>query len=228
MLQQLTTDNYNQSTDNHTHGLRTILKREGPILAAVFNVYAPTTQLERLIDGTHSSFVRCYDGIVSSAAMSLSPPGDGLRCIGQHVASNADTRSPPDTGFARSFSIKTNDSAEVDVNVYFADVEIYVSTETFGSSKCLIETDKCTWQDFISIQAPFPFQEIFSKNILVVELTLGNHTIIYEFITFESFATYSFDISVISNPLRLIQIDGLPIINDLEPLAVHPDWFLAA
>lgn len=79
-----------------------------------------------------------------------------------------------------------------------------------------------------SIQAPFSSQEISSKNILVVELTLGNHTLIYEFNAFESIATYSFDISMISNPLRLIQVDGLPIINVLGPLAVHPDWFLAA
>lgn len=151
VLQQLSEDNDNQSTDNHARGLRTVLKREGPILAAVFNMYAPITQLERPIDDTHSSFVRCYDGLVSSA-MSQSPFGENLRCIGQHLAFNMETRLPPDDGFTRSFSIKTNDSMEVDVNVYLADVGIYVSKEDFESSKCSVKTEKCTWQDLFRLR----------------------------------------------------------------------------
>ncbi|KAL9612718.1 MAG: hypothetical protein Q9167_002709 [Letrouitia subvulpina] len=224
-------DDFAQLTDKHIHGLKTVLKREGPILAAVLNMYAPISRSDKHIDGTHNPFVRCYDNLVTSA-MATFPVNGVTRCTRQHMNSNVETGLPFDNDFMRSFSIKTDGSPEVDVNVYFADGGVDVSTDDLESSKCLAKAEKCTWHNFTSIRIPLKDEyrdsaELFSKNILVVEFALRDQTLIYEFITLEYFATYSLDTSSISNPLHLVQVEGLLVTNNSEPLVVSPDWFLA-
>ena len=71
-LEPVYTNNTRNTTliehSNHTRALQTTLKREGPLLGTVVNIYAPQihTRGDFTKDGEQEKFVRCYDGWFSS------------------------------------------------------------------------------------------------------------------------------------------------------------------
>ena len=67
-----------------------------------------------------------------------------------------------------------------------------------------------------------------TDNITVVEVSYNNQLVVFEFFSFWINSAYMLDTSAGSNPLYLVQTDGIPDNDIFNTSVVHPDWLLAA
>ena len=221
----------NTAYGDYNSSLNTILKRKGPIFGALGNVYYPSNITSTTVgDGRE---VRCYGGYGSW----ITGNSNYTKCLRIGTGWNPFNKQA-------NFGVVTsqNSSSErATVNAYFSDKSAYYN-ETLNPvlipSRCLVNgtvssQDDCGWAKIFSSQKPAN-ASIMSSNILSVELSMPleypDQTIVFEFFTFANFSTYTLDTSPQTNPLYLVQVDGVPDPQKdrLRTVPVDPDWFLAA
>ncbi|KAL8823637.1 MAG: hypothetical protein Q9191_005678 [Dirinaria sp. TL-2023a] len=213
----------------YNNSLETILQREGPSVGAQANcalgnittkILGPEKQVRCFDNYTvseNSSYTKCYK---------VGQGWGGSNEVAQFYLGDA-----------------TSASNESLVWVYTSDKATFFNQTTdFGSGieKCLDDDSApCDW-DQIFDTALDPELRNTSVNPLVTEYfsplyAVGQFVDIRLYcdaIVYSSFPTYSVDTSATANPLHLANMNGLPTEDDKHfnatPLAVNPDWVLAA
>ncbi|KAL9037131.1 MAG: hypothetical protein Q9214_005834, partial [Letrouitia sp. 1 TL-2023] len=218
----------NRSSSQNSKALKSVLTREGPILGAMTNVYAPHHNQTVSIGENGDRYFRCYNGWSKSDLDITDIPdipdiNELTRCIRMGAGWNS-------TNADATFYIEGDESTPyVEVCAYFSDQGLYIRSNNTALQNCLHSRAGCEWEDLVHMKTNNMVLDKFSKNLLVIELSTPNgEKAIFEFVTFLTFATYTLDTSLSSNPLYLVQTDGLPNTDDLPSRAVHPDWLLAA
>ncbi|KAI4162091.1 MAG: hypothetical protein LQ342_004261 [Letrouitia transgressa] len=212
-----------RSSSQDTKALKSVLTREGPILGAMTNVYTPQRNRTVSIGKSDDRYVRCFDGWSGSDLNIANIRADDLtRCIRMGAGLNL-------TNANATFYIEGDQSTPyVEVCAYFSDQGLYVPSDNTALENCFNNGANCEWEDLVQMKSNDPDLDSFSKNLLVIELSTPNEQkAIFEFVTSLTFTDYTLDTSLSSNPLYLVQTEGLNT-DHLKSLVVHPDWLLAA
>ena len=217
---------YNQS-------LNTILKRKGPVFSSVMQAFIPenTTNTRLGIDKE----VRCYGGYESVATHNRTY----TKCLRVGPAWN-----PLNTEANFKIAAYPNSSFDsFEVQVFFSDRAAHFNGAFdvgLIPSSCFINgtstsSDNCDFDAVFASNGPLPLaSSASSSNLLYVEVSMPQESpgrkLVFEFLTFMDFATYTLDTSPQTNPLYLVELDNLPDIKQrgLRTIPVNPDWFLAA
>ncbi|KAL9612034.1 MAG: hypothetical protein Q9167_003360 [Letrouitia subvulpina] len=227
-LQNLTSDVYDSistqnSTSQKTKALKSVLTREGPILGAMTNFYTPQNNRTGSIGESGDGYVRCYDGLrASDLDITKIDTHNLTRCVRMGEGLNS-------TNANATFYIEGDEETSyVEVCAYFSDQGLYIQSEDIDRAGCFGDGPHCEWEDLVRMKNNDPILNKFSTNLLVIEMYADGHRAIFEFVTCLTFATYTLDTSLSSNPLYLVQTYGLPNNDNPSSIIVHPDWLLAA
>lgn len=219
----------------YNNSLQTILNRQGPAIGVQANLYQGNASVTTVVDQLGSRQIRCFDKWTAWS------DDEYTKCVRTGEAWNVNATNK----FAQ-FNISSATSADeaVVVNIYFSDRATFISGTTYPGSAppaCFrngsAPTDgSCKW-DNIFDPANLPAHlSNSSTNVVTMEFAMPrsrapSYRILVEFLAYMDYSAYSFDTSVISNPLRSTQTN-LPRTADQvagkAPLVVHPDWILAA
>ncbi|KAI4209386.1 MAG: hypothetical protein LQ351_007676 [Letrouitia transgressa] len=212
-----------RSPSQHTKALKSVLTREGPILGAMTNFYTPQHNKTISVGRSNNQYVRCFDGWSTSGLNITNINADDLtRCIRMGVGLNS-------TNVNETFYIEGDSLTKyVEVCAYFSDQGLYVPSDSIALKNCLVKGADCEWEDLVRMKTSNLDLDSISKNLLVIELsTPDEQKAIFEFVTSSTFATYTLDTSLSSNPLYLVHTEGINT-ESSSSLVVHPDWLLAA
>ncbi|KAL8696787.1 MAG: hypothetical protein Q9201_007477 [Fulgogasparrea decipioides] len=208
------------------NSLQTILHQQGPSLGVQIGCHVGNTTDLTLADGR---WVRCYTNWY------LAENATYTKCLRLGLGNT-------DTKYYSQFYLqnvqKDSERPKTGVGVYYADKAMYYNdTEDFGSGiRDCVNNDTaylCDWDKIFSTPLPIELRNT-STNVGVISYGIPgeNNTdarVYCDHVTYLSFPTYSVDTSTRSNPQNLVILNNLPQIqDDAIPLAVHPDWFLAA
>ena len=144
------------------------------------------------------------------------------------------------TGSALFYIGEANsEQSQATVTVSFAtDSTFFNDTTDFGSNikDCLgsdADAARCDWDQVFSTQMPEVLQNS-TKNTVVVEYALPhpatpNNRVWCDSRVHVGFPTYTLDMSVVSNPLHMVQLNHLPVVGpNAVPEIFNPSWLLAA
>ncbi|KAL8735397.1 MAG: hypothetical protein Q9166_000942 [cf. Caloplaca sp. 2 TL-2023] len=208
------------------NSLQTILQRQGPSLGFQGGCYTGNaTDID--LDG--GRWIRCYTGYT------VDEDTEYTKCLRLGLGS-AD-RDNYSQFFLENLdkSVTQNKTA---VGVYWADRATYYNdTGDFGSGikDCLARDDRkdCDWDKIFA--APLPDELANTTvNVGVVSYKVPgpdreDGRVWCEHVVYQSFPTYSVDTSPRSNLQNLIILNNLPKVEkEAIPLAMNPNWFLAA
>ena len=217
----------------YINSLQTILKRQGPIAGALGNVYYPTNASLKTIDT--NKWVQCFEGY-SAAIPGLDAYNDDpsyTKCL------------KLGTGWDPTYEIANftvyGSSSSATVQVYFSDKATYLSEELDSDlldacriSSSLTSQKRCPWGTIFDDGHLNSTMDTLRTNLITVEVTMpfdypGQYFVL-EAVTYAYNATYTLDTSPVSNPNYMVQIDGVPDPSTvgIKPVAVDPDWLLAA
>lgn len=121
---------------------------------------------------------------------------------------------------------------------FATDATFFNETADFGSKiqDCLrsdADAARCDWDRVFSTPMPESLQNS-TKNTFVVEYALPhpstpNNRVWCDSRVHLGFPTYTLDMSVVSNPLHIVQLNHLPVLRaDAVPEILDPTWYLAA
>ena len=217
----------------YINSLQTILKRQGPIAGALGNVYIPTNASLQTI-GPYK-WVRCFEGYYAYL------PG-----LEDHNDDPSYTKCLKlGTGWDSTYEIANftvfGDSSFALVQVYFSDKATYLSKDldpdlldACGVNSSLTGSKRCPWDTIFDDDHLSGDMNNLRTNLITVEVTMPvgypYDYFVLEAVTYAYNATYTLDTSPVSNPNYMVQIDGVPDPQavGMEPVAVDPDWLLAA
>ncbi|KAL8760756.1 MAG: hypothetical protein Q9184_003082 [Pyrenodesmia sp. 2 TL-2023] len=212
------------------NSLQTVLSREGPSLGfqAMCNV-GNTTDF-KLDD---HRWVRCYTDWTTGDENA----GVYTKCLRIGVGFNQ-------TDYAAQFNLEIADpnvpEYETGVGVYFADKAMYFNdTHDFdsGIKSCVLPDETnipCDWDRVFDAKLPDQSLRNVSVNVGIVsyevpslENTAGR--VYCEHVTYQSFPTYTVDISPVSNSQNLVRLSNInAVTDDSIPIVLAPDWYIAA
>lgn len=217
----------------YINSLQTILKRQGPIAGALGNVYYPTNASLKTIDT--NKWVQCFEGYTASVP-GLDAYNDDpsyTKCL------KLGTGWDPTYEIA-NFTVYGSSSSAL-VQVYFSDKATYLSEELDSDlleacriSSSLTGQKRCPWNTIFDDNHLNGAMNNLRTNLITVEVTMPydhpDKYFVLEAVTYVYNATYTLDTSPVSNPNYMVQIDGVPdpATVGIEPVAVDPDWLLAA
>ena len=217
----------------YINSLQTILKRQGPIAGALGNVYYPTNASLKTIGP--DKWVQCFEGYFAflPGLNAYNDDPSYTKCL------RLGTGWDPTFENASFTVYGTNSSALV--RVYFSEKATYLSEEldsdllaACGINSTLTGPKRCPWNTIFDDNHLNSTMNTLRTNLTTVEITMpydypGQYFVL-EAVTYVYNATYTLDTSPVSNPNYMAQVDGAPdpLTIGLEPVAVDPDWLLAA
>ena len=205
------------------NSLETVLQRQGPSLGMTAACFEGNLTINHVADNRQ---IRCLDGWSAIAGAFYT------KCYRAGIGWGKTN------GIARFYLGGTDEEEESYVEVYSSDKATYFNATTdFGSGirDCIHESAAdCDWDQ--------PFEAEFDNdlknsttNALISEYAhpLYNSTRYWcEAIVYSAFPTYAVNTAQWINPLSLVNMKHLPVETDRNfnrtPIAVHPDWVLAA
>ena len=219
-----------QKQPSYNNSLETILQREGPSIGVAAGCFTGAVTVLNL---AKEKQVRCLDGWT---------PLDDISGYGN---SNYTKCFRYGTGWAGSNQVAgfylgdaDRKANETYVRVYSSDkATAFNSTTDFGSQiqRCMKEGAKdCDWDQIFETPID-PNLANGTTNPLVIEYEIPNYgssRVWCDAIAYSAFPTYTLDTAASANPLWLVSLDKLPAETDKNfnktPIAVSPDWVLAA
>lgn len=212
------------------NSLQTLLQREGVSLGLVTGCFMGevsyvTVDDDRIVVCYNSFSPYLYDDEIGPTYTKCMKSGSGW----DEVTSTA------------SFNLgeANSDLGQATIIASFAsDSTFFNETDDFGSDvqHCLqsdADAARCDWDRVFSTPMPEMLRNS-TKNSIVMEYALPHPSTPNNRVWCDSqihlgFPTYTLDMSVVSNPLHIVQLNHLPV---LDPAAVpevfNPDWYLAA
>lgn len=206
------------------NSLETVLQRQGPSLGYAGNCFQSNLTVKVIADDRQ---IRCMDG------------WDRVETANYTKCFRSGTGWSESNGVAKFYlgdaSERSNESS---VTVYSSDRATYYSDSTdFGSriQECMQDDARnCDWDDIFTKDLDTDLRNS-SINVFVTEYSNPLHTDVpvwCEAVVYSSFPTYSVNTRFSSNPLLLVNMGNLPVETDKNfnktPIAVDPDWVLAA
>ncbi|CAF9938755.1 MAG: hypothetical protein HETSPECPRED_001178 [Heterodermia speciosa] len=217
----------------YINSLQTILKRQGPIAGALGNVYYPTNASLKTIDT--NKWVQCFEGYTAylPGLDAYNDDPSYTKCL------KLGTGWDPTYEIA-NFTVYGSSSSAL-VQVYFSDKATYLAEgldsellDACRISSTLDGPKRCPWGTIFDDNHLNKTMDALRTNLITVEITMpydypGKYFVL-EAVTYAYNATYTLDTSPVSNPNYMVQIDGVPDPSSIgiQPVAVDPDWLLAA
>ena len=217
----------------YLNSLQTILKRRGPIAGALGNVYYPTNASLKTIDT--NKWVQCFEGYTAylPGLDAYNEDASYTKCL------KLGTGWDPTYEIA-NFTVYGSSSSAL-VQVYFSDKATYLAEgldsellDACRISSTLDGPKRCPWGTIFDDNHLNKTMDALRTNLITVEITMpydypGKYFVL-EAVTYAYNATYTLDTSPVSNPNYMVQIDGVPDPSSIgiQPVAVDPDWLLAA
>lgn len=214
----------------YNNSLQTLLQREGVSLGLVTACFVG--QVSYVMVDDHRQVV-CY-GSFSPSLFDDVPSPLYTKCIKSGTGWDGVTGSA-------SFSLGEADSPHGQAQViasFATDATFFNETADFGSNvqDCLrsdADAARCDWDRVFSTPMPESLRNS-TKNSVVVEYALPhpstpNNRVWCDSRVHIGFPTYTLDMSVVSNPLHIVQLNHLPVLtSDTVPEVFNPSWYLAA
>ena len=214
----------------YNNSLQTLLQREGVSLGLMSSCFVSNISYVT-VDETRD--VVCYDGFSNSGSVD-----DAALYYTKCIKSGSGWDDF--TGTAKFYIGDANsERSRITVMTSFAtDATFFNETTDFGSNiKSCLQSDttaaQCDWDKIFSVEMPIELRNT-TKNTVVVEYALPhpttpNNRVWCDSQVYVGFPTYTFDMSPISNPLSLVQLNHLPVVGfDELPEVFNPTWSLAA
>ncbi|KAL8792222.1 MAG: hypothetical protein Q9195_005178 [Heterodermia aff. obscurata] len=217
----------------YINSLQTILKRQGPIAGALGNVYYPTNASLKTIGP--DKWVQCFEGYTAylPGLDAYNDDDSYTKCL------KLGTGWDPTYEIA-NFTVYGENSSAL-VQVYFSDKATYLAEELDSDllaacriSSSLTGPKRCPWDTIFDDNHLNSSMDALRTNLITVEVTMPydhpDKYFVLEAVTYVYNATYTLDTSPVSNPNYMVQIDGVPDPSTvgIQPVAVDPDWLLAA
>ncbi|KAG7006895.1 hypothetical protein G7Y79_00012g032310 [Physcia stellaris] len=217
-------DTVQQNQPSFNNSLQTYLQREGPSLGLQADCFSGDVVVRKLAEDRE---VRCLDGWTST---------DDTNYTKCYRAGTGWGESNQVAGFFLGDAPKR--ANETYMRIYSSDkATFYNSTNDFGShiQRCMQEdAQDCDWDSIFNVPLDLDLRNT-SVNALVTEHESplnGSSRIWCEAIVYNAFPTYTLDTTAATNPLSLVVLNHLPAETDKSfnktPIAVSPDWVLAA
>ena len=213
---------YKQPAFNNS--LETILLREGPSLGMAANCFAAGLTVKDVADNRQ---IRCLEGYNAAANNS-------------HTKCYRAGRGWAETnGVARFYLVDSDDKEKRSyVDIYSSDKAVYLDLATeFGSrmNGCINgSAADCDWDQLFAAEVHTDLKNS-TTNAMVSEYAhplLNSSRYCCEAFVYTAFPTYAVNTARWANPLSLVNLIHLPVETDKNfndtPIAVHPDWVLAA
>ena len=214
----------------YNNSLQTLLQREGVSLGLVTGCFVGEVSYVIVDD---DRMVVCYNSFSPNLYDDVPFPAY-TKCMKSGVGWDAFTSSA-------SFNLgeANSDLGQATVMASFAsDSTFFNETDDFGSDiqNCLqsdADAARCDWDRVFSTPMPEPLRNS-TKNTIVMEYALPHPTTPNNRVWCDSqvhlgFPTYTLDMSVVSNPLHIVQLNHLPVLSsEAVPEVFHPSWYLAA
>lgn len=214
----------------YNNSLQTLLQREGVSLGVATNCFVG--EVSYVVVDDHREVV-CYNSFSSSLYDDIPAP-IYTKCMKSGVGWDGLTNSA-------SFNIGEANSELGTATViasFATDATFFNKTADFGSNiqDCLrsdADAARCDWDRVFSTPMPDSLRNS-TKNTFVVEYALPhpvtpNNRVWCDARIHIGFPTYSLDMSVVSNPLHIVQLNHLPVVGpDTIPEVFNPSWYLAA
>ena len=215
---------------SYNNSLETVLQREGPSIGVGADCFSGTVTV---LDLAKNKQVRCLGGWI---------PSDDT---GGYENSNYTKCFRYGTGWGGSNQVAGFYLGEADKEVNETYVRVYSSdkatafnaTTDFGSQiqRCIEEGAKdCDWDQIFETPID-PSLANATINPLVTEHenpNYGSSRVWCDAIAYSAFPTYTLDTAASVNPFWLVSLNKLPVATDKNfnktPIAVSPDWVLAA
>lgn len=227
-------DNTQTSLDvdgaRYNNSLQTLLQREGVSLGLVSSCFVGAVTYV-VVDDDRA--VVCYDNYSPSYIPDASPMAY-TKCMKSGFGWDNVTTSV-------SFHVGDADAEQGQATIitsFATDATFFNDTTDFGSNirDCVrsdAEAAQCDWDHIFSVEMPDELRST-TKNTLAIEYALShpatpNNRVWCDSHVHVGFPTYTFDMSMISNPLNLVQLNHLPAVGpDDLPEVFNPLWSLAA
>jgi hypothetical protein len=214
----------------YNNSLQTLLQREGVSLGLTSNCFLGAVSYV-VVDENRQ--VVCYEGLSPSFSEDESTP-HYTKCIKSGYGWDNLTNEA-------SFYLGDVDSEQHQANIitsFSSDATFFNATTDFGSNitDCLQNDAKaalCDWDHIFSVEMPEGLRNV-TKNSLIVEYALPhpttpNNRVWCDSRVYVGFPTYTFDTSLVSNPLNLVQLNHLPAVGPEDlPEVFNPIWSLTA
>lgn len=214
----------------YNSSLQTLLQREGVSLGLTSSCYLGAMSYV-LLDEQRQ--VVCYDGLTPSYI-----EGDSSLNYTKCIKSGSGWDINTDMAGFYLGKVGSEQEAGNVVTSFSTDATFFNATTDFGSNitDCLESDAKaalCDWDHIFSIEMPEGLQNL-TKNSVIVEYALPhpdtpNDRVWCDSRIYVGFPTYTFDTSLVSNPLNLVQLNHLPAVGPDDLAEVfNPIWTLAA
>lgn len=214
----------------HNNSLQTLLQRDGVSLGLVTGCFVGDMSYV-VVDEERE--VVCYDSFSASLYDDDVVPVY-TKCMKSGSGWDENTSSA-------SFYLGEANSEQGQATVitsFATDATFFNGTTDFGSKikECLQSDDaaaRCDWDRVFSAPMPDELRNS-TKNTLVVEYVLPhpttpNNRVWCDCHVHIGFPTYTLDMSVVSNPLHIVQLNHLPVVSQgVVPEVFNPTWSLAA
>lgn len=226
-------DNIQTSLDvdraRYNNSLQTLLQREGVSLGLVSSCFVGAVT-SVVVDDDRA--VVCYDNYSPSSLDKINPTY--TKCMKAGFGWDNGTVSA-------TFFVGDADGEQARATVitsFASDATFFNDTTDFGTNirDCVrgdAEAAQCDWDHIFSVEMPDGLRNS-TKNTLAVEYALPhpatpNNRVWCDSHVHVGFPTYTLDMSLISNPLYLVQLNHLPVVGpDDRPEVFNPFWSLAA
>ena len=206
------------------NSLETVLQRQGPSVGMVANCFTGNLTVKNVAE---DRAIRCLDGwcaIENTSYTKCYRAGRGwaeTNAVARFYLGDAD-----------------NEEDESYVEVYSSDKATYFNETTNFRPRigdCMRESvTDCDWDQLFEVELDIDLKNS-TTNVLVTEYanSLHNNSRFWcEAIIYTAFPTYAVNTAQSTNPFSLVNMNHLPVETDdnfnRTPIAVHPDWVLAA
>lgn len=214
----------------YNNSLQTLLQREGVSLGLVSGCFVGDVSYVTVDDDRE---VVCYQSFSPSLYGDLSYP-TYTKCMKSGVGWDEFTS----TALFNLGEANSERGQATVIGSFATDSTFFNETNDFGSNiKDCLQSDadaaRCDWDRVFSTPMPEVLQNS-TKNSFVVEYALPhpatpNNRVWCDSHVHIGFPTYSLDMSVVSNPLHMVQLNHLPVVgSDAVPEVFSPTWYLAA
>lgn len=219
-----------QKQPSYNNSLETVLQREGPSIGVAADCFNGTATVLNL---GKDKQVRCLGGWTPLSDISGYENSNYTKCFRYGTGWGGSNQV---AGFYLGDANEKPD--ETYVRVYSSDkATAFNSTTDFGSQiqRCMEEGGKdCDWDQIFETPID-PNLANATTNPLVTEHQspkYGSSRVWCDAIAYSAFPTYTLNTAVSANPLWLVSLNKLPVETDKNfnktPIAVSPDWVLAA
>ncbi|KAK4983808.1 hypothetical protein LTR50_007010 [Elasticomyces elasticus] len=223
----------------YNNSLQVRLQRSGPVIGTIPMMWTGRRQDATVTIVEPGREIRCYSSynLYNTPLVEGTAFGNYRRCIrtgtGWDRANNRASFSVAGGYYADTKTFAPG----VNVSVFYSDRAAFLPNGSLPdgfSGKCLtngsIPQDiTCDYDQFFKLDPLSPVANR-SSHVNTVEMTIENDQnsalLVIDFVAFSAFANYTLDVSPLTNPLSLVQIQNLP--NNGTPMVLDPAWTLAA